>query len=146
GDAGALAGRVEARNRGLPVGIGLDAAHDVVVTRLDVDRLLGDVDAGEVATDVDDLPQRLVDALAGDYRDVERRGAVVESAALVALRLLGPRDHVARGQLHLVGRVLLPAALALRVVEVGALATGARCDQEAEAGEGGRVVLDHLHV
>jgi len=54
-DARDLAGGVQARDIGLPVHVGLDTAHDVVVTRLDVDRLAGDVDAGEVAADVDDL-------------------------------------------------------------------------------------------
>ena len=91
----------------------------------------GDVDAGEVAADVDDLAQRLVDALARHHGDVERDGAVGEAAALVDLGLLGARDDVARGELHLVRRVLLHEALALGVVEVRALAAGALGDQEA---------------
>ena len=146
GHAGALARRVEAGDLGLAVHVGLDAAHDVVVTGLDVDRLARDVDAGEVAPDVDDLAQRLVDALARDDRDVERDRAVREAAALVDLGLLGARDDVARGKLHLVGRVLLHEALAERVVEVRALAARALGDQEAVAGERRGVVLDHLHV
>ena len=105
---------------------------DVVVAGLDVDRLARDVDAGEVAADVHDLAQRLVDALARHDRDVERDRAVGEAAALVDLGLLGARDDVARGQLHLVGRVLLHEALALRVVEVRALAARALGDQQAQ--------------
>ena len=145
-DAGALAGRVEAGDRGLAVDVGLDAAHHVVVAGLDVDRLARDVHAGEVAAHVHDLAQRLVDALARDHGDVERHRAVGEAAALVDLGLLGARDHVARGQLHLVGRVLLHEALALGVVELRALAAGALGDQQPEPGQRGRVVLDHLHV
>ena len=146
GDAGALAGGVEAGDRRLAVDVGLHAAHHVVVAGLDVDRLARDVDAGEVAAHVDDLAQRLVDALARHHCDVERHRAVVEAAALVDLGLLGARDHVARGQLHLVGRVLLHEALALGVVEMGALAAGALGDQESQARQRGGVVLDHLHV
>ena len=103
-----LAGGVEARDLGRAVDVGLDAAHHVVVAGLDVDRLAGDVDAGEVAADEDDLAQRLVDALARHDRDVERHRAVGEAAALVDLGLLGARDDVARGELHLVGRVASP--------------------------------------
>ena len=146
GDAGALAGGVEARDLGRAVDVGLDAAHRVVVAGLDVDRLAGDVDAGEVAADEHDLAQRLVDALLRDDGDVERDGAVGEAAALVDLGLLGARDDVARRKLHLVGRVALHEALALGVQQVRALAAGALGDQEALAGQAGRVVLDHLHV
>ena len=107
----------------------------------------GDVDAGEVAAHVHDLAQGLVGcACAGRPGDVERHGAVGEPAALVDLGLLGARDHVARGQLHLVRRVLLHEALALGVVEVRALAAGALGDQQPDPGERGGVVLDHLHV
>ena len=90
-----LARRVEARDLGEPVDVGLDAAHRVVVARLDVDRLAGDVDAGEVAADVHDLPQRLVDPLPRHLRDVERDRAVREPAPLVDLGLLRARDDVA---------------------------------------------------
>ena len=65
--------------------VGLDAAHDVVAAGLDVDRLAGDVDAREVAPDVDDLAQRLERALARHLGDVQRDGAVGEAAALVDL-------------------------------------------------------------
>ena len=88
-DAGALAGGVEAGDVGGAVDVGLDAAHRVVVAGLDVDGLLGDVDAGEVAADEDDLAKRLVDALLRNDGDVERDGAVGEAAALVDLGLLG---------------------------------------------------------
>ena len=145
-DAGALAGRVEAGHVGGAVDVGLDAAHRVVVAGLDVDRLPGDVDAGEVAADEDDLAQRLVHALLRDDGDVERDGAVGEAAALVDLGLLGTGDDVARGELHLVRRVALHEALALGVEQVGALAAGALGDQEALARKRRRVVLDHLHV
>ena len=145
-DAGDLAGGVEARDLGAALDVGLDAAHRVVVAGLDVDRLLGDVHPGEVLADEHDLAQGLVDALARHDRDVERDGAVREAAALVDLGLLGAADDVARGQLHLVGRVLLHEALALGVQQVGTLAARALGDQEALARQRRRVVLDHLHV
>ena len=145
-DAGGLAGRVEAGDVGAAVDVGLDAAHRVVVAGLDVDRFAGDVDAGEVAADEDDLAQRLVDALFRHDGDVEGDGAVGEAAALVDLGLLGAGDDVARGELHLVRRVALHEALALGVEQVGALAAGALGDQEALARQRRRVVLDHLHV
>ena len=147
-DAGDLAGGVEARDRRLAVDVGLDAAHDVVLAGADHDRLARDVDAGEVLADVDDLAQRLEHALARHDRDVEvDAGAVgADAAALVDLGLLGARDDVARGELHLVGRVLLHEALALGVEQVRALAAGALGDEEAVLDQRGRVVLDHLHV
>src|ERR1035441_8486740 len=55
-DAGDFAGRIQPGNRRLAVDVGLDPAHDVVLTRADVDRLAGDVDAGKVLADVDDFP------------------------------------------------------------------------------------------
>ena len=63
-DAGHLAGGVEAGDRRRAVDVGLDAAHDVVLARADLDRLARDVGAGEVPADVDDLAQRLEHALA----------------------------------------------------------------------------------
>ena len=117
-----------------------------MVAGLDVNRLARNVDSREVAAHVHDLPQGLVDALARHLGDVERDGPVGEPAALVDLGLLGARDDVARRELHLVRRVLLHEALALRVVEVGALTAGALGDEEPVARERRRVVLDHLHV
>ena len=96
--------------------------------------------------DEDDLAQRLVDALLRHHGDVEGDGAVGEAAALVDLGLLGAGDDVARGELHLVRRVLLHEAFAVLVEQVGALAAGALGDQEALARQRRRVVLDHLHV
>ena len=69
-----------------------------------------------------------------------------DAAALEDLGLLGARDDVARGELHLVGRVLLHEALALGVQQHRALAARALGDQEAVLDERRRVVLDHLHV
>ena len=82
----------------------------------------------------------------GHLGDVQRHGAVGEAAALVDLGLLGAGDDVARGQLQLVGRVLLHEALALGVEQPGALAAGALGDQQPVARQRRRVVLDHLHV
>jgi hypothetical protein len=117
-----------------------------VAAGADVDRLARDVHAREVLADVDDLAQRLERALARHLGDVKRHRAVREAAPLVDLGLLGAADHVARGQLHLVGRVLLHEALALGVVEVRSLAARALGDEDPVARQRGRVVLDHLHV
>src|SRR5258708_3387849 len=75
-DGGHLAGRVEPGNGGMAVEVGLDAAHDVVLAGVDVDGLAGDVHAGEVTSDVDDLPQRLEHAALRHLRDVQSHGAV----------------------------------------------------------------------
>ena len=117
-----------------------------MIAGADVDRLAGDVDARKVTADVDDLPERLEGAPPWHLGDVERHGPIGEAAALIDLGLLGARDDVARGELELVGRVPLHEALALGVQQPGALAAGALGDQQPVAGEGRRVVLDHLHV
>ena len=96
--------------------------------------------------DEHDLAKRLVDPLAGHHCDVERDRAVRKPSAFVDLGLLRPRDDVARGELHLVGRVALHEPLTLGVQQEGALAARSLGDQKALLGEGGRVVLDHLHV
>src|SRR4051812_22218331 len=129
-----LPGGVQAGDAGEPADVRLHPAHRVVVAGLDVDRFAGDVDAGEVAADVHDLAQRLVDALARHDGDVEGDGAVGEAAPLVDLRLLGARDHVARGQLHLVRRVVLHEAVAVGVVEMRALAARALGDEQPVPG------------
>ena len=132
-DAGDLAGGVQARDRRRAVGVGLDAAHDVVLAGADEDRLAGDVHAGEVLADVDDLAERLERALARHDRDVEVDALAVRpgAAALVDLGLLGAGDDVARGELELVRRVLLHEALAVAVEQVRTLAAGALGDEEA---------------
>ena len=119
-----------------------------MLARADHDRLARDVDAGEVAAEVDDLAQRLERALARHDGDVEVDALAVgaDATTLVDLDLLGARDDVARGELHLVRRHLLHEALAVLVEQVGALAAGALGDQEAVLRERRRVVLDHLHV
>jgi hypothetical protein len=66
-----------------------------VVARLDVNRLARDVHAREVPAHVHDLAQGLVDALAGNDRDVEGDRPVGETSALVDLRLLGAGHDVA---------------------------------------------------
>ena len=72
--------------------------------------------------------------------------ARAHAATLVDLDLLGARDDVARGELHLVGSRLLHEAFALGVEQVGALAARALGDEDAGLDEACGVVLDHLHV
>jgi hypothetical protein len=94
-DTGDFAGGVEPGDLRGPVGVGLHAAHRVVVARLDVDRLACDVHAGEVAAYEHDLAQCLVNALARHDGDVERHGAVGEAPPFVDLGLLGAGDDIA---------------------------------------------------
>src|SRR3954452_19207363 len=82
-----LAGGVEAGDRGAPVDVGLDAAHDVVLAGADLDRLAGDVDAREVLADVDDLAQGLERALARHDRDVEGDAAALRAGAAALVDL-----------------------------------------------------------
>ena len=89
--------------------------------------------------------QALHDPLGAEVGEVEQHAAV-HAAALVDLGLLGARHHIARGELELVGGVLLHEPLALGVEQPCALAPGALGDEQAVAGECRRVVLDHLHV
>src|SRR6476620_9080478 len=133
GYAGDLAGGVEPVDRRAAVDVGLDSAHDVVLAGLDDDRLGGDVDAGEILADVDDLSQRLEHAALRHDGDVEVDALAVDADAttFVDLGLLGAGDDIARGEFHLVRRVLLHEALAVGVEQVRALATSALGDQEA---------------
>ena len=144
-DAGALAGGVEPFERGLAGQVGIDAAHVVVGAGPHRDRLVDGVDAGEDHGELAGAVQALDDLVRAQVAQVEEHVAV-HAAALVDLDLLRARDDVAASQLHRVGRVVLQEALALRVEEIGALASAALGDEHARRRERRRVELHHLHV
>ena len=144
-DAGRLTGGVETRQRGLAVYVGLDPAHLVVHARLDGNRLLEDVDVGEIAGNVEDLRKLLSDNLFPQVATVQQHAAV-DAASLVDLRLLRPGHHVPGRKLHHAGSVALHETLSLAVEQVCALSSGALRYEHAAALERRRMVLDHLHV
>jgi hypothetical protein len=121
GDAGDLSGGVEAGDRGTALDVGLHAAHRVVVAGLDVDRLAGDVDAGEVAAHEDDLAQRLVHPLLRHHGDVERDGPSGKPRPSL-ISVCSARETTSREAAPSCSGVAFHEALAVRVQQVGALA------------------------
>ena len=107
------------------------------------ERLDALVDAGEVG----DVGQLLLDDLATEVAHVEVEVVLAADAAPGPdLLVHRPTDHVARGQLHQLGRVALHEALAQVVEERAALAAGRLGEQDADAHDPGRVELEELHV
>ena len=96
-----------------------------------MDRLAGDVDAGEVAADDDDLAQRLVDALLRDDGDVE--GTVPSGKPRPSLiSVCSARETTSREA----SSILFGAYFSMKrspsaLQQVRALAAGALGDQEA---------------
>ena len=144
-DVGALAGGVNPGNAGQAVNVGLDAAHDVVHPRANGHGLLNHVHAGQVNADFPDLAELLHDQRFAQVGAIQE-DAAVDAVAGVDFGLFGPGNHVAGSQLHHVGSVPLHEAVAVLVPQVGALAAGGFGQQDATAGQGGGMVLDHLHV
>ena len=103
------------------------------------------VDASQVNSDLPDLAELFQD------QGFTQMAAVQQDAAVYAvargdLGVLGPGDHVPRRQLHHVGSILLHEALSVLIQQIGAFASGGLGHQDPVAGQGGRMVLDHLHV
>ena len=116
-------GRVETLERSLAVEVGLDAAHVVVSTRPDGDRVVDRIDAGEHHRELPRPVQALDDLLRAQVAQVEE-DVPVHAAPVVDLRLLRARDDVAARELHRVGRVVLEEPVAVRVEQVRALTPG----------------------
>jgi len=154
-DTGALSGGVQAAD-GRPLGVGDhlavhvggDAAHAIVGGRLDGAQPIYDVHADELEGDVAHLGQAFHDFVAAQVTQVQVDALAVflDAAPLVNLALLGAAHQVARGQLHLVRRVLLHEALAGVVEQVAALAATGFAHQDAVPVEARRVKLHELHV
>ena len=157
-DAGALAGRVQPGQRGLGVAVARDAAHRVVHRGPHRDRLRHRVHADEGARHLGDQRQALVDLLRAQVAQVQVHRVALRGGDGVALAFLVPeglRQAVARAELHRLGTrpgvgraqaVVLQVAVAVAVDEDRAFAAAAFGDQDAGAGQRGRVVLHELHV
>ena len=145
GDAGALAGGVQALERRPPPDVRVDAAHVVVSAGPDRDGLVDRVDAGEGHRELPRTGEALDDLLGAEMPQVEQDVAL-HAAPLVDLGLLRARDDVAACELHRVRRVALQETVALGVEEVRALSAAALGDEDARRRERRRVELHHLHV
>ncbi len=145
GDAGDLAGGVEALERRAPPDVGVDAAHVVVRAGPDRDRLEDGIHAGEGHRELARSVQPVEDPVRSEVPQVEHDVAV-DPAALVDLRLLGARDDVARGELHRVRGIAEEEALALGVQQVRAFPAATLGDEHSRRRQRRRVELHHLHV
>ena len=157
-DAGDLAGRVEAREPGRAVDVGVDAAHHVVLDRPDRDQFVHRVDPLVLPAQLAHHRQPAVDQLLAEVAQVQvhdRAVRGVDGAALLLLVHERLGEPVARAELHAAqhggGRgcaqvVVLQVAVAVLVQQPAALGPGRLGDQDAGEGETGRVVLDELHV
>src|SRR5215203_266561 len=149
--AAALTGSEETRHvGGARLGVHLDPAHRVVDGREDLHRLPRYVYVRELEELLVHGRQLLHDAVVAEVRDVQVYAAVLAAAALCDLGVVGPGYHVARGELHLLGIILLHVALAFGVPQNTALAAHALGDEDA-AHAGGPdhargMELHHLHV
>ena len=144
-DAGAFAGGVNARYVGQAVHVGLDAAHHVVHAGAYRDRVADHVHPGQVDADLPYLAELLHDQRLTEVAAVQH-DTTVHPVARVDLGLLGAGDDVPRGQLHHVGGVSGHKTVSVFVQQVGPLAPGRLGNQYPAPGQGGRVILDHLHV
>lgn len=154
GDAGDLAGGVQARDDGgvvdqdLTLDVRRDAAHGVVRGRLDRDRVRVGLDTEVRPRELGDVRELGVELLRREVREVEVDVVALgtAAAALADLRVDGAgHDVTGREVLH-DRRVLLHEALAVLVAEDAALTAGALRQQDAHAPDAGRVELEELHV
>ncbi len=100
------------------------------------------------ASELGDVRELLVDHRGLEVGDVEVEVVLVRprSATFAHLESHRPRDDVTRREVFEGRRVALHEALALGVAQDRALASSGLGEQDAEAGEPGRVELEELHV
>jgi hypothetical protein len=129
-----------------------DSAHAVVCRGGGLDGFFGDVDA-QLREPLVHPGQPLLDERPLAVGDVEVHRVVCGSTSRRYLLGDGPRDHITRVELNLVGGVPLHEPLAVGVIEATALATDRLGDQTAvplvavaAAGHPGRVELDERYV
>ena len=127
--------------------VGRDAAHRVVRGGLDRHGLGDRLDALVHPGEVGDVGQLLLDHLAPEVAHVEV-DVVLAVDPPPGPDLLGdrPADHVARRELHELGRVALHEPEAVVVEQVAALAAGRLGQQDPDPDDPGRVELVELHV
>ena len=136
------------RRDDLPMDVGRNAAHLVVDRRHDRDRLLRDVDVGEVVADLEHARQPLHDGLGAEVGHVEDDVVLVRTAAAPGVYLQRHRagHHIAAGEVLRGRRVALHEALALGIGEIAAFAAATFGQQHAGARDAGRVELPEFHV
>jgi hypothetical protein len=156
--AGHLARRVEAREPGRAVDVGVHAAHHVVLDRPDRDQLVHRVEALVQPAQLAHLRQPGLDQLLPEVAQVEIHDRAVRGVHRAALLLLMDErlgQPVPRTELHAAqhrggrGRaqvVILQVAVAVLIQQPAALGAGRLGDQDAGEGQAGRVVLDELPV
>src|SRR5579885_1670690 len=154
GDAGNLARRVEARQRGplrinddAPIQVRGDAAHSVVGRRLNRYRLGDWLNAQIVTRKVGDIRQLLGDGLRAQVRDVEV-DIIFAVYAIAILNLLddAARNDVARGQVFERGHIAFHKVLAFAVEDLAALTARRLAQQDADFVDAGGMELVHLHI
>ena len=153
-DAGDLARGVEAGDdvgvvaQHLGLDVGRHAAHRVVRGRVDRHRLGVGLDAEVGARELGDVGQLGVDVRRLEVGQVEQHVVLVGAGAAALAHLVGhrPGDDVARREVLDGGGVALHEPLAVGVAQDAALAAGGLGQQDAQAGQAGRVELEELHV
>src|SRR6266550_2475372 len=148
-DVRALSGCIEAEDRRHARDVRVDATHHVVLDGADGDRVLDDVDADELATELAHEGQLAVDHLFAEVADIEVHVLAVwavESATGFEFGDHRAGDDVARPELHLVWHVALEEALAFVVEQIASLSPHGLRDQDAREGQASGMELDHLHV
>src|SRR5919107_1501214 len=148
---GDLAGGEEPGHAGgSTLGVDLDPTHRVVDGWEDLHRLAGDVYVGEFEKLLVHGWQLLHDPFVAEVRDIQVDPSVLAAAAFLYLCVVRPRHHVACGELHLLGVVVLHVPHTLRVAEQSSLAAHALGDEQTahawRPDHPGRMELHHLHV
>src|SRR5215218_6429293 len=148
---GDLAGGEEPGHAGgSTLGVDLDPTHRVVDGWEDLHRLAGDVYVGEFEKLLVHGRQLLHDPFVAEVRDIQVDPAVLAAAALLYLCVVGSSHHVARGEFHLLGVVVLHVPHTLGVAEKSSLAAHPLGDEQTahawRPDHPGRMELHHLHV
>ena len=132
----------------LAVDRGRDAAHHVVAGRVDRHQLLDRVDTEVGAGELGDVGQLGLEHVRAEVAHVDVDVVLVRAGAAALEHLEHHRagDDVARRQVDDRRRVALHEPLALAVEQAAALAAHRLGDQDAQAGQAGRVELVKLHV
>ncbi len=148
---GRLTGRIHPGNRRCP-GLGFDPqpAHRVMDGRRDLHRLLRDVDIRQPEELLVHRRQLFLDFFCAEVANIQVRAAVFRAASRLDFLVDGPRHHIARGELLLLGVDLEHEALAVAVRQVTTLAPDGLGDQDApdsrRPDHAGGMELDHLRV
>ena len=136
-DARALPGRKESGQGGLPIGIGRDSSHGVVLRGLGRNRIQHRVHPCKVDRDLPDPGKAIHDLLPSQVTKIEMNIFSLKPPTLVYLRLNAPGYNVARAEFHDLGRIALHESLAIRVDEVASFPPGSLRDEDVRAVKAG---------